>query len=73
MPQKSFNVFVSFFTVTTLPEIANFSTNYFIMNKVYTDEGGMKYIYHGLSSGTGDNPLAKACGLYPRTGGQTVV
>ena len=28
---------------TPLPEIANFSTKYFILSKVYTDEGGIKY------------------------------
>ena len=27
--------------------------------KVYTDEGGIKSLYHGLSICTGDNPLAK--------------
>ena len=29
----------------------------------------MKYLYHGLSTCTGDNPLAKARGLSPHTGG----
>ena len=29
---------------------------YFILSKVYTDEGGMKYLYHGLSTYMGDNP-----------------
>ena len=28
---------------------------------------------HGLSASTGDNPLAKARGLSPRTGGQTML
>ena len=46
--------------------MANFSTKYSILNKVYTDEGG---IYHGLSACKGDNPPAKARGLVPRTGG----
>ena len=36
-----------------------------------TGEGGIKY--HGLSARTGDNPLARARGLSPCTGGQTVV
>ena len=52
------------------PDLAR---NKFILIKVYTDENGMKYLYHGLSTCTGDNPLAKARGLSPRTGGQTVV
>ena len=30
------------------------------MCKVYTDEGGIKLLYHGLSACTGDNPLTKA-------------
>ena len=29
-------------------------------------------LYHGLSACTGDNPLAKARGLAPRTGDQTM-
>ena len=28
--------------MSPLPEIANFSTKYFILSKVYTDEGGVK-------------------------------
>ena len=32
--------------------------------------GGIK-LYYGLSACTGDNSLAKARGLSPRTGGQT--
>ena len=56
-----------------LPEIANFSTKYFILSKVHTDESGIKYLHHGLSACTGDNPLAKNRGLSPRTGGQTMV
>ena len=36
--------------IPPLPEMANFSTNYFILSKVYTEEGGIKYIYHGLSA-----------------------
>ena len=56
-----------------LPEIANYSVKKFILSKVYTDEGGVKYLYPDLSACTGDNPLAKARGLSPRTGGQTMV
>ena len=37
---------------------------YFILSKVFTDEDG------GLSAHTGDNPIAKARGLPPYTGGQ---
>ena len=36
----------------------------------YTDVGGIKYLYHDLFSCMGDNPLAKHCGLSPRTGRQ---
>ena len=56
-----------------MPEIAKFSTKYFILNKVYTYEGGIKQLFHGLYTCTGKNSLAKARGLSPRTGGQTVV
>ena len=59
--------------VTRLPEIAKFCKQYFILSKIYADEGGIKLLYHGLSACTGDNPLAKARGLYPRTGGQTML
>ena len=31
-----------------LLEIANFSTKYFILSKVYTNEGSTKKLYHGL-------------------------
>ena len=50
-------------------KFANYSTIYFILSKVYTDEGGIKYLYHGLSAGTIDNPLAKTHGL-SHTGGR---
>ena len=46
---------------------------YFILSKVYTDEGGTKKLYHGLPACTRDNPQAKACELSPHTGGQTTV
>ena len=59
--------------IPPLPEIANLSTKIFIPTKVYTEEGGIEYLYHGLSACTGDNPLSKACGLSPCIGGQTVV
>ena len=41
------------------------------MSKVYTDEGGIKYMYLNQSLGAcpGDNPR----GLSPRTGGLTMV
>ena len=41
-----------------LPEITNFSTSYFILSKIYTDEVDMKQIYHGSPPYTGDNLLA---------------
>ena len=28
--------------IPSLPEIVNFSTKYFILSKVYTDEGGIR-------------------------------
>ena len=55
--------------VPPLPVVTNFSTKYSILSKVYTD----RVVYHGLSACAGDNPLSKACGLSPRTGGQTMV
>ena len=39
----------------------------FPTEKVYTDKGDIKSLYHGLSLCTVDNPLAKACGLSPCT------
>ena len=39
-----------------LPKITNFSTKYFILSKVYTEEDGIKQLYHGLSTCTGDRP-----------------
>ena len=30
--------------IPPLPEIANFSTKYFILSKVYSDEGGIKSV-----------------------------
>ena len=59
--------------IPTLAEVANFSTTHIIPSKVYADEGGIKQLYHGLSTCTGANPLAKARALFPRTCGQTVV
>ena len=46
-----------------MPEIANFGTKCSVLSKVYNAEGGVKYLYHGLSTYTGDNPLAKAHGI----------
>ena len=31
---------------------------YFILSKVYTDEGGMKLLFYGLSACKADNSLA---------------
>ena len=31
-----------FAAIAPLPEVANFSIKYFILSKVYTDEGGIK-------------------------------
>ena len=58
---------------TPMPDIANFSTKYFMPRKVFSDEGGIKLLKHGLSACTGDNPLAKARRLSPRTDGQTML
>ena len=58
---------------TTLLEIANFSTKYFILSKVYTVEGGIIQLCQGLFPCMGDNPLTKAYGLFQHTYGQTVV
>ena len=59
--------------IPSLPENSNFSTKYFTMSKVYTDKNGIKKLYHSVSSCKGDNSLAKACGLSPHTGRQTMV
>ena len=56
-----------------LVKITNFSTTYFILSKVYSGEGGIKQLYHGLSACAGDNQLAKAFGLSPRTSGENMV
>ena len=45
-------------------KITKFSTKYFILSKIYSDEGGINQLCHGI---------AKARGLSPRTGGQTMV
>ena len=58
----------SYFNKHIYSTITNFSTKLLIICKVYTGVGGIKYIYHGLSSCTGDNPLVKARGSSPRTG-----
>ena len=59
--------------IPLLQDNANFSMKYFAMGKVCTDKGSIKQLYHGLSACTGDNPLAKARGSSPRTGGQTMI
>ena len=47
---------------------------YLITDNVYIDLGGtsLKYLYHGLSTCTADNQLAKARGSSLHTGGQTI-
>ena len=45
--------------IQPLPETANLSKKYFILSKVYSEEGGIKKLYCGLSTCMGDNPLAK--------------
>ena len=61
---------LNFFIISPLPGISHFSTKYFILSNV-TDEGGIKWSYHGLSACVGDNPLARACKVSARIGGQT--
>ena len=48
-------------------------TKYHVVYKVYTGVGGIKKIIPCLSTCTYDNPLAKARGLSPLTGGQAMV
>ena len=64
---------VYLYIVIPLPEGATISMTYFSQSNGYTDEGGIKSLYHGLSACSGNHPLAKARGLSPRTGGQTMV
>ena len=59
--------------ILRLPDVTNFSTKYFLLSKLFTDEGCIKLLYHGLYACTGHNSLAKARGLSPHTGGQTMV
>ena len=59
--------------IPSLADVANPSTKYFLLSKVYAVEGGLKYVYHSLSVCAGANPRAKARGLSPRTDWQTVV
>lgn len=56
-----------------MPENINFSMEYFVSNRIYTDEGDTKKLQHGLPTCTEDNRLAKARGIFSRTGGQTMV
>ena len=53
---------------TTLARQHKLQHEIFLNDKAFTGEGGIKYLYHGLSICTGDNPLAKACELYPHIG-----
>ena len=43
------------------------------MSKVYIDEGGIKQLYQGLSTCTGDNSLTEARRLSPCTDRRTIV
>ena len=52
---------------------ANFGTHYFVMDKVYTNEGGIKQLYHNLPAFSGDNLLTKTPGLCSCTNRQTIV
>ena len=45
--------------IQPLSETANLSKKYFILSKVYSEEGGITKLYYGLSTCMGDNPLAK--------------
>ena len=56
-----------------LPEMVIFSMKNFMLSKVFTDKDGIKKLFNNLSACVGDNPLAKAIGLSPRTGRQTMV
>ena len=40
---------------------------------LYADVGGIKQVYHGLSTFSGDNPLSKAHGLSLRSYRQAMV
>ena len=60
-------------TCTTIHRYPIFSKRYFVMCKVYTGYHGTSEIEHGLCACTGDNPLAKARGLFLRTGAQTML
>ena len=53
--------------ISHLLQSVNFSMKYFANCEVYTGECGIQKLYHSLSACTVDNPLAKACGLSPRT------
>ena len=57
--------------IPPLPEYTNFCT--LAVGKVYTDEGGIKELYHSVSTCSRDYPLTTACRLSACTGGQTMV
>ena len=61
------------FVKRTLLTIVKFWNECFHTNKVYTNEGGIKQLYHSVSACAGDNPLAKARALFLRTGEQTMI
>ena len=50
-----------------------FSTTYPLTWKVYTEYYDIRELEHGSSACTVDNPLAKARGLFLRTGRQTML
>ena len=50
-----------------------FNTRHQVMYKVLTEYHATSEIEHGWSACMVDNPLARACGLSPRTGGQTML
>ena len=49
------------FVIVVFPDHTHFTTF------LYADVGGIKQSYHGLSTYSGDNPLAKAHGLSLRS------
>ena len=54
---------------TTIHRYQIFSTSYSVICKVYTGYHGTSETEHGFCACTVDNPLDKARGLSPRTGG----
>ena len=48
------------YSVPRLPEIANFNTQIVILSKACRGQGDINWLYHGLSTCTGDQALAKS-------------